>query len=188
MSDRVDGNDRRRLPSIPVIVLGGAALGPVAEAGARRAGQGARIVRVTPAGDVAPALWGATAGGAEIVIVDAGGREELRIAGHLGARPLAALPLEHADAIEAFLPADVDVHVPLPTPDEAIRARVLAIVASFGLEAIHHLVEVDPRPAFAELGVDAGAVDLDRLAAGAAGVLAGRLAAGNRRWRDALAD
>jgi hypothetical protein len=48
---------------------------------------------------------------------------------------------------------------------------------------MHHLVEVDPRPAYDELGLDLGGAGLGQLAAAAAGVLAGRLAARNERWR-----
>jgi Protein of unknown function (DUF3866) len=61
------------------------------------------------------------------------------------------------------------------------------------LEQTHHLVEVDGSPAVEELrvrGVDVRTmgrgIDDDPaffLAAGAAGVLAGRMAAENRRWR-----
>jgi hypothetical protein len=42
---------------------------------------------------------------------------------------------------------------------------------------------VDPRPAFDELGLDVHDARLDQLAAAAAGILAGRLAAANARWR-----
>ena len=47
-------------------------------------------------------------------------------------------------------------------------------------------MEVDPGPAFAHAGLDIGRASLEALAAGAAGVLAGRLSAGNRRWRAQL--
>ena len=58
-----------------------------------------------------------------------------------------------------------------------------AAMSPLRLDDLHHLVEVDPRP-----GSDRGAQandppDLDVLGAAAAGVLAGRLAAGSRRWR-----
>jgi hypothetical protein len=49
-------------------------------------------------------------------------------------------------------------------------------------------VDVDPAPAFDELGRDLSAADLDTLGGGAAGVLAGRLAVRNRRWRAQLAE
>jgi hypothetical protein len=61
------------------------------------------------------------------------------------------------------------------------------------LEERHQLVEVDGRPALDEL--ERAGVEIDSmgrtasedpaffLAAGAAGILAGRMAAGSRRWR-----
>jgi hypothetical protein len=66
---------------------------------------------------------------------------------------------------------------------EARREEIRAIVARLELERVHHPVEVDPRPAFDELGLASGDASLDELAAGAAGVLAGRIAGANRRWR-----
>ncbi len=77
--------------------------------------------------------------------------------------------------------------------DEAQRSAVWNALRSRQLEERHHLVEVDGAPAVEELR--ARAVDVRTmgrgieddpaffLAAGAAGVLAGRLAAENRRWR-----
>jgi hypothetical protein len=47
---------------------------------------------------------------------------------------------------------------------------------------MHHLVEVDARPALEELG-DLAGDSLSALAAAAAGVLAGRIVVGDRRWR-----
>lgn len=88
----------------------------------------------------------------------------------------------------------VDVNVPVPVlQDEAQRSAVWNALRSRQLEERHHLVEVDGAPAVEELR--ARAVDVRTmgrgieddpaffLAAGAAGVLAGRLAAENRRWR-----
>jgi hypothetical protein len=88
----------------------------------------------------------------------------------------------------------VDVNVPVPIlADEEQRAAVWDALRSKKLEELHHLVEVDGAPGIDELR----ARDLDVrtmgrgidddpaffLAAGAAGVLAGRMAAENRRWR-----
>jgi hypothetical protein len=179
----------RDLASLPVIVLTDRALSPIAEAGARRAGRGPRIIHVAVGADIDVALSDAGAARAEVVIVDVGGPAVLRVAARRAALALAALPLERPGAIAALLTdLDVDVHVPLPVPDDEVRTRVRAIVDPFRLEDTHHLVDVDPRPAFAELGEDVGTAGLDRLAAGAAGVLAGRLAVGNRRWRDRLTE
>jgi hypothetical protein len=88
----------------------------------------------------------------------------------------------------------VDVNVPVPVlEDDAERSAVWDALRSRKLEEIHHLVEVDGAPAVEELrarGVDVRSmgrgIEDDPaffLAAGAAGVLAGRLAAENRRWR-----
>jgi hypothetical protein len=84
--------------------------------------------------------------------------------------------------------------VPVPAlEDDTQRARIWDALRAARLEERHQLVEVDGRPALDELasrrieprsmgrGVDDDPACF--LAAGAAGVLAGRLAEGNRRWR-----
>ena len=89
-----------------------------------------------------------------------------------------------AGAIEArawLAGAELDADIAVPSVGEGWSA-----MATLGLEATHHLVQVDPTPALAEAGTNATAVSADALAAAAAGVLAGRIAAGNRRWRAAL--
>jgi hypothetical protein len=101
----------------------------------------------------------------------------------LGGRPLPALPWSSPAALTELVEGclvDVDVAIPrlAGTEREALRAAIAALDL-----AAHHVVEVDPRP-----GVDRDAqtndgADLDVLSAAAAGVLAGRLAAGIRRWR-----
>ena len=102
----------------------------------------------------------------------------------LGGRPLPALPWSSRAAVtELFEGCLVDVDVALPRLAGTERAALRAAVAALHLDALHHVVEVDPRP-----GADRDAQtdddpDLDELGAAAAGVLAGRLAAGNRRWR-----
>jgi Protein of unknown function (DUF3866) len=131
----------------------------------------------------------------------------LMAAATLGGRPIPALRVSFADARERHrgvshhsltILADVcrvDVNVPVPVlDDDAQRAAVWDALRSRKLEEIHHLVEVDGAPAVDELrarGIDVRSmgrgIDDDPaffLAAGAAGVLAGRLAAENRRWRD----
>jgi hypothetical protein len=126
----------------------------------------------------------AVAEGAEVVVVDGGDGVALAMARVLGGRPLAALPLERPSSIGDFL-ADCpyDVHIPFPTADEPVRTAIREAMAPWALESAHHLVEVDPTPAFREAGIDPAAAALDAHAAAAAGVLAGRLAATNRRWR-----
>jgi hypothetical protein len=131
----------------------------------------------------------------------------LMAAATLGGRPIPAVRVSFADQRgrhrgvshhSLTILADVckvDVHVPVPVLDDDVRRAVVwDALRSRKLEEKHHLVEVDGQPALEELR----ARDLDVrtmgrgidddpaffLAAGAAGVLAGRLAAENRRWRD----
>ena len=124
----------------------------------------------------------------------------------LGGRPVPALRISFADERERHrgvshhsltILADVcrvDVNVPVPAlPDDDERERVWRALRERKLEERHHLVEVDGSPAVEELrarGVDVRTmgrgIDDDPaffLAAGAAGVLAGRMAAEDRRWR-----
>jgi hypothetical protein len=124
----------------------------------------------------------------------------------LHGRPIPALRVSFADERERHrgvshhsltILADVckvSVNVPVPAlRDEGQRAAVWEALRSRRLEELHHLVEVDGQPAVDELG--ARGLDVRSmgrgieddpaffLAAGAAGVLAGRLAAENRRWQ-----
>jgi hypothetical protein len=124
----------------------------------------------------------------------------------LDGRPIPALRVSFADRRERHrgvshhsltILADVckvEVNVPVPAlPDDRERELVLAALRDRKLEEKHHLVEVDGAPAIEELrardvevrtmgrGIDDDPAFF--LAAGAAGVLAGRMAAENRRWR-----
>lgn len=130
----------------------------------------------------------------------------LMAAATLHGRPIPALRVSFADERERHrgvshhsltILADVckvDVNVPVPAlTDETQRSAVWDALRGRGLEELHHLVEVDGAPAVEELR--ARAIDVRTmgrrieddpaffLAAGAAGVLAGRMAAENRRWR-----
>lgn len=130
----------------------------------------------------------------------------LMAAATLVGRPIPALRVSFADERERHrgvshhsltILADVckvDVNVPVPVLDqEEQRSAVWNALRSRQLEERHHLVEVDGQPAVEELrarGVDVQTmgrgIDDDPaffLAAGAAGVLAGRMASENRRWR-----
>ena len=89
----------------------------------------------------------------------------------------------------------VETNVPVPAlADEGTRAAVWNALRAAKLEERHQLVEVDGQPALDELsarGIDVRSmgrgVDDDPaffLAAGAAGVLAGRMVAADRRWRE----
>jgi hypothetical protein len=124
----------------------------------------------------------------------------------LHGRPIPALRVSFADERERHrgvshhsltILADVcrvAVNVPVPAlEDEGQRSAVWEALRSRQLEESHHLVEVDGQPAIEELrarGVDVQTMGREIeddpaffLAAGAAGVLAGRLAAENRNWR-----
>jgi hypothetical protein len=133
------------------------------------------------------------------------GGHALMAARTLGGRPISALRVSFADERDRHrgvshhsltILADVckvDVHVPVPMLDDEQRDVVWEALRSRKLEESHHLVEVDGAPALDELearGVSVTTmgrgIDDDRaffLAAGSAGVLAGRMAAGDRRWR-----
>jgi hypothetical protein len=92
----------------------------------------------------------------------------------------------------------VETNVAVPVLPEEQRAAIWEALRDAKLEERHHLVEVDGRPGIDGLATAGVAVrtmgrgpDDDPaffLAAGAAGVLAGRMAAGNRRWRADAAD
>jgi hypothetical protein len=130
----------------------------------------------------------------------------LNAAGILGGRPVAALRLSFADPSyrhHGVSPHSVtvlsevallSVHVAVPTLDDERRGVVWDALKAAGLEERHQLVEVTGQPAvdlLAERGVPVEtmgrSVEEDPaffLAAGAAGVLAGRMSAGDARWRD----
>lgn len=130
----------------------------------------------------------------------------LMAAATVGGRPIPALRVSFADERARHrgvshhsltILADVckvDVNIPVPVlEDDEQRSAVWDGLGSRQLEETHHLVEVDGTPAVEELrarGIEVRTmgrgIDDDPaffLAAGAAGVLAGRMAAENRRWR-----
>jgi hypothetical protein len=161
------------------------AVSTIVRAGALRAGRSPAVL-VLP-GD-APHLAGqllvAVAEGSEVLVVEDGDADVLTVARALGGRPIPALPLDEPDQLAALVGAlAVDVTLAVPDGDDAFRARVRQALAPVDPTTLHHLVDVDPRPAFDELGWDPSRASLEGLAAAAAGVLAGRLAHGNRRWR-----
>jgi hypothetical protein len=140
--------------------------------------------------------WGAT---------EVAGGLHLNVAGILGGRPIAALRVSFADPSYrhhgvsphsitvlrevALLP----VHVAVPALDEELRGEVWETLKDASLEERHQLVEVSGQAGvdlLVERGVQAetmgrGVEDDPAffLAAGSAGVLAGRMAAGSARWR-----
>ena len=141
--------------------------------------------------------WGVTA---------LGSGHALNAAAVLGGRPVPALRVSFADPRErhrglshhsiTILRDVCTVRCDVPVPsldDDGERAAVWDALRAAGLEERHHLVEVDGRPgiaALAELGLEVRSMGRGPrddpgffLAAGAAGVLAARMAAGSRRWR-----
>jgi hypothetical protein len=184
-SDGADPAGPLGMASTPVIVLPDTRWTQLAAAGARRAGRRPPWARVpADAPNLGLDLLLAVAQGAEVVVVEPGDGKALALARVLGGRPLAALPLDRPASIGAFLvDCPYDVHVPVPAEDEPLRTAVHHAIEPWALESTHHVVEVDPAPAFAETGIDRATAPLDAHAAAAAGVLAGRLAATNRRWR-----
>ena len=130
----------------------------------------------------------------------------LNAAAALGGRPVAALRVSFADArqrhrgvshhsltiLEHVCAANANVAVPALEADQ--REAVWNALRSRRLEERHQLVEADGRPALAELERRGVAVrSMDRtpsddpaffLSAGAAGVLAARMASGSRSWKD----
>jgi hypothetical protein len=182
--------DLGRLTSVPppggllgtpvVTVAAGAAV--LVTAGARRAGKAPTTLTLPATAEGLPGhLLVAAIEGAEVLVVEDGGAEALVAARILGGRPLPALPLDDRAAVGALL-AELAVDVDLALPSED-RTAATAILAPYEPERQHHLVDVDPRPAFDELGWDPARGSLGDRAAAATGVLAGRVAAGNRRWR-----
>jgi hypothetical protein len=172
------------LASAPVVVLPDPSLAMLVDAGVRRAARTAIATIATTERFPGLRALELVRDGAEMLLLPEGGPAHLWLARALGGRPLAVLPLAHPAAIgAAFDGLDLDVHVPVPACEEPLRGRIRSALAPLRLEALHHLVEVDPMPAFDELELDGTAADLDQLAAAAAGVLAGRLAVTNRRWR-----
>jgi hypothetical protein len=171
-----DAPDPGGLLGLPVVVLPpGSPTGPVVE-GAARSGRAI-------AAEVIPDGPGLLAGDAEVLVVrDANGRV-MNVVRALGGRPLPALPSSDPGAIRAFLDGcDVDLDIAIPLVDEPQRAALRASLAPLRLEDVHHLVEVDPRPAREPAAITpADALD-PGLWSAAAGVLAGRLAAGRRHW------
>jgi hypothetical protein len=124
----------------------------------------------------------------------------------LGGRPIPALRISFAEARERHrvlshhsvtilrdVVAAEDLNVAVPVLPEEQRTAVWEALRGVSLEERHHLVETDGRPALEELaarGIEIRSMGRGVrddpaffLAAGAAGVLAGRLAASNRRWR-----
>jgi hypothetical protein len=165
---------------LPVVLLSDDIAAALAAAGATRSGRSEPFVTTESAETPAALLRTA----AEAAIVSGSTPWTATWVRGLGGRPVTALPLDDADAAVAFIDAlEVDVDVPIPDGSHVARAEARAALAGGRSAIVHHLVDVDPRPAFEELGLEIEGASLSSLTAAAAGVLAGRVAAGNRRWR-----
>ncbi len=135
-----------------------------------------------------------------------GGGHALNAVGALGGRPVAALRISFADGRERHHGVShhsltilervcaVPANVAVPLLEGVEREAVWQALRARRLEDRHQLIEADGRAAMEELERRGVAVDsMGRtptddpgffLAAGAAGVLAARMAAGSRAWRD----
>ena len=157
-------------------------------------GDGADVVLVADAPG-APAAGGARAGAAQLAPA-----LWTVAAAALGGRPVAGLPLGAApwdagtplprgtlDALAEIVPEGT--HVAVPSLEEGPeRAALWAALVDAGLHVRHQLVDVTGEPAarlVAARGLvpPSGTRDPSLLAAGAAGVLGGRMAARDRFWR-----
>jgi hypothetical protein len=196
----------RRSGLIDAVVTGGQAFGGDLEAVntftallAARSAAGAEVIVVGdgPGNTGTDTVWGAT---------DIESAMALNAAGILGGRPVAALRMSFSDPRERHRGVShhsltalgrvvlVPTHIGVPSiDDESKRAAVWDALRAAGLEERHQLVEVTGGPALdllADNGIDVESmgrkVNDDPeffLAAGAAGVLAGRMASGERTWR-----
>jgi hypothetical protein len=181
----------------PVVVTVREELAAVVEAGAARSGRSPAILMVPLADE--SILVEAGRDGVEIVIavrMGASAVGSLNSALSLGGHGLPAIelttvagrPVISAPTLEMLSdPSLRGVNVPVPAIDEGDSRRALwAGLRAERIEERHHLVEVDGRPALDEIaarGLTVAGDELQLLAAGAAGVLAGRMAALSRRWR-----
>jgi hypothetical protein len=182
------------LRMLPVITVVDPSLAAATRAGARRAGAGALVLEIHDGST--EALEAARASGAEVVlaIVELPAvLDLLNRVGRLGGLGLPVLGVaEHGGAprlersSEILLTRDelAQVNVAVPVVDAADLRKILwDDLRTARIEDRHHLVEVDGRPAIEELGSEPTSPAWGALAAGAAGVLAGRMAAANRRWQ-----
>jgi hypothetical protein len=183
----------------PVLLVPHAASLPAVVAGATRAGRDPRVAVVREARELERIVEHGTDGEMVIACLRDGGSltGQVRPLVSRGARPIPVLTASTTIGVEPAsliwlheLPAGLNVAVP-SSDDDLERRRLWDSLRTEGLDERHHLVDVDGQPALAEM-VDHGTIpDEDRLrtlAAGAAGVLGGRMVSGNRRWTTALDD
>jgi hypothetical protein len=172
------------LRGTPVVVVIDAELEPLIHRGAARAGR-ASVVLARSDHDPLGAVLLSASSLAEVLVMHAPPRiagDAMVTARALGGRPLPVVPLEReTDATAMLEPCWVDLDIAVPALDGPRRTQARRAVRSLGLFERHHIVEVDPRPGLE--GDSPADAPLHALTAAATGVLAGRLAAANRRWR-----
>ena len=177
--------DPAGLRNTPVVVLTSEGLEPTVRAGAARAGPATVLLVQVGAGDRLGAGLLEAAESAEVLTLvtsvesAAGALVVVRV---LGGRPLPVVPFDDRASARRMLEGCwVDLDVAIPSVDGPQREEARGVGMEAGIYSAHHVVEVDPRAGLDER--DPAASTLHELAAAAAGVLAGRIASGNRHWR-----
>ena len=180
-----DDFDPGGLRGAPVVIVPDPAWTELARRGALRAGaQPTVLILPGDAPRIGIQLLVAYAEGVDVTIVEGGTGAVMTLARILGGRPIPALPLPDPHAVERlFEGCEVDVDVPVPSLEGGEREGMRRTIGPLALHDVHHLVEVDPRPAFDDLGLEIAGAAPAALTAAAAGVLAGRVSVRSRRWR-----
>jgi hypothetical protein len=177
--------DPAGLRNTPVVVLTSEALEPTVRAGVARAGSATVLLVRVGAGDrLGAGLLGAAESAEVLTLVTSvdAAAEALVVVRALRGRPLPVVPFDDRAAAGRMLEGCwVDLDVAIPSIDGSRREEARRVGMDAGIFSAHHVVEVDPRAGLDERDPDAPT--LHELAAAAAGVLAGRIASGNRRWR-----
>ena len=184
----------------PVLLVPDASSLKAVMAGATRAGRDPRVAVVREPRELEGIAEHGT--GAEMVIACLGD-DRSALTGQVlplvsrGARPIPVVSASSAIGVEPAclvwlreLPAGLNVAVP-SSDDDLERRRLWDSLRVEGLDERHHLVDVDGQPALDEMIAQGAGPQGDRLralAAGAAGVLGGRIVTGNRQWTTALDD
>ena len=171
------------LMNLPVVVMS-AGSDEAARRGARAAG-GAHVVSLPdgpqPLGGRLLAVAGADV---VIAVVEPSEASDVLVTTRaLAGRPLPVIPFDHPARAASMLDGCwIDLDIAIPSLDGPARDDLRRSADELGLFALHHVVEVDPRPGLE--GPEGPATrTLEVLATAATGVLAGRIAAGNGRWR-----
>jgi hypothetical protein len=179
--ERVDPGGLR---NSPVVVFVSDGIAQLVEAGATRSGGATvRHVEASPGLLAAAVLDAARTADVMLARVEpeeaAGALVTVRA---LKGRPLPVVPFDRPDLARTMLARCwIDLDIAIPSHGDDRRDEAWEAARALDLISAHHIVEVDPRPGLDHEGApNAG---LDGLTASATGVLAGRIAAGNRRWR-----